>query len=198
MDCTAFQVPPSMGFSRQEYWSGVPLTSLLGHLTRHYYPLTNSSLYSPFPSVLFLCLFTVYLLAIIPSTVPHPLKLWNQSVSALEVRAFIAHLFGCFQCLQISLSMSTCMKNQGLPWWLSGKESSCHAEDAGGVGSIPGSGRSPGGGQGRPLQYSCLENLVDRGAYQSMAHRITKSWTQLRRLRTAHTHTHEEANSLYV
>ena len=70
-------------------------------------------------------LFTVYLLAIIPSTVPHPLKLWNQSVSALEVRAFIAHLFGCFQCLQISLSMSTCMKNQGLPWWLSGKESSC-------------------------------------------------------------------------
>ena len=43
----------------------------------------------------------------------------------------------------------------GLPWWLSGKESAGKAGDAG---SIPGSGRSPGGGHGNPLQYSCLEN----------------------------------------
>ena len=42
------------------------------------------------------------------------------------------------------------------------------------TGLIPGSGRSPGGGQGNPLQYSCLENLMDRGAWQAMVHRVTK------------------------
>ena len=46
----------------------------------------------------------------------------------------------------------------GLPQWLSGKESTCNAGDAGDVGSIPGLGRYPGGGHGNPLQYSCLEN----------------------------------------
>ena len=49
----------------------------------------------------------------------------------------------------------------GLPRWFSGKESACNAGD---VGSIPGSGRSPGEGNGNPLQYSCLENPMDRGA----------------------------------
>ena len=43
--------------------------------------------------------------------------------------------------------------------------------------SIPGSGRSPGGGHGNPIQYSCLENPMDRGAWQAMVHGITKSWT---------------------
>ena len=47
----------------------------------------------------------------------------------------------------------------GLPWWLSGKESACHAEDAS---LIPGLGRSLGGGNSSPLQYSCLENPMDR------------------------------------
>ena len=47
-------------------------------------------------------------------------------------------------------------------------------------------GRSPGGGHGDPLQYSCLENPVDRGAWQAMAHRVTKSWRWLKRL-SAHT-----------
>ena len=44
-------------------------------------------------------------------------------------------------------------------------------------GSIPGSGRSPGGGNGNPLQYSCLENPMDRGAWWAMVHGATKSWT---------------------
>ena len=48
--------------------------------------------------------------------------------------------------------------------------------------SIPGLGRSPGGGLGNPLQYSCLENPMDRGAWWAMVHRATKSWTQLKRL----------------
>ena len=46
-------------------------------------------------------------------------------------------------------------------WWLSGQELTCSAED---VGLIPGSGRSPGEGDGNPLQYSCLGNPMDRGA----------------------------------
>ena len=45
------------------------------------------------------------------------------------------------------------------------------------LGSIPGLGRSPGGGHGNPLQYSCLENLMDRGAWQAMDHRVPKNWT---------------------
>ena len=48
------------------------------------------------------------------------------------------------------------------------------------VGSIPGSGRSPGEGNGNPLQYSCLENPMDRGAWWATVHRVAKSWTQLR------------------
>ena len=52
------------------------------------------------------------------------------------------------------------------------------------MGSIPGLGRSPGGGQGNPPQYSCLENPMDRGAWWATVDRIAKSWTQLKRLGT--------------
>ena len=52
----------------------------------------------------------------------------------------------------------------GLPWWLSGKVSACNTGDAGVVDSLLGLGRSPGGGHGNPLQYSCLEDPMDRGA----------------------------------
>ena len=55
-----------------------------------------------------------------------------------------------------------------------GKESACNAGDPG---LIPGSGRSPGEGTGNPLQYSCLENLIDRGAWQAMVHGVTSSQT---------------------
>ena len=60
---------------------------------------------------------------------------------------------------------------RGLPWWLSGKESSCNA---GGSGSIPGLGRSLEEGNGNPLQYSCLENPVDREAWQATVHGVEK------------------------
>ena len=62
-----------------------------------------------------------------------------------------------------------------LPRWLSGKESAYNAGDAG---SIPGSGRSPGGRNGNPLHYSCLEDPTDRRAWQAAAHRVAKSRTQ--------------------
>ena len=67
----------------------------------------------------------------------------------------------------------------GVFLWLSGKESACNAEDAGDAGSIPGSGRSSGGGHGNPLQYSCLEKPVDRGAWCLTVHGVVKSRTRL-------------------
>ena len=45
------------------------------------------------------------------------------------------------------------------------------------VGLIPGLGRSPGGGHGSPLQYSCLQNPMDRGVWQAVVHRVVKCWT---------------------
>ena len=54
--------------------------------------------------------------------------------------------------------------------------------DLRGAGSIPGSGRAPGGGYGGPLQYSCLENPMDRGVWQATVHRVPKSQTRLKQL----------------
>ena len=59
------------------------------------------------------------------------------------------------------------------------KNLSASAGDKRDVGLIPGSGRSP-GGNGNPLQYFCLENPMDRGAWWAMVLRVTKSWTQLK------------------
>ena len=59
-----------------------------------------------------------------------------------------------------------------LPYSSDGKESACNAGDFGGVGSIPGLQRSPGGVNGNPLQYFCLENPMDRGAWQATVHRV--------------------------
>ena len=55
------------------------------------------------------------------------------------------------------------------------------------LGLIPGPGRSPGGGHGNPLQYSCLENPMDRGAWQATVHRVSKGRTWLKRLHRART-----------
>ena len=63
------------------------------------------------------------------------------------------------------------------------KASACNAGD---LGSIPGSGRSPGERNGNPLQYFCLENSMDRGAWWAAVHRVAKSRT---RSDLAHTHT---------
>ena len=63
------------------------------------------------------------------------------------------------------------------------KNSPANAEDVRDTGSIPGLGRSPGGGHGSPLQYSCLENPMDRGAWWATVHRIAMSWARLKRFR---------------
>ena len=67
----------------------------------------------------------------------------------------------------------------GFPGGSDSKESTCTVGDPS---SIPGLGRSPGGGHGNPLQYSCLENPLDRGAEWATVHGVTKSWTCLKRL----------------
>ena len=65
----------------------------------------------------------------------------------------------------------------GLPHCLSGKETACNAAVMGNAASVSGLGRSPSGEHDNPLQYSCLENPMDRGAWQAIVHRVTKSWT---------------------
>ena len=73
---------------------------------------------------------------------------------------------------------------QGRVWGFLGgsvvKNPPVNAGDIRDTGSIPGSGRSAGGGHGNPLQYSCLENPMDRGAWQAAVHRVTKSWPGLK------------------
>ena len=69
------------------------------------------------------------------------------------------------------------MLEMGLPRWLGCKASACNAGDAGDSGLIPGSGRSPGKGNGNPLQYPCLGNSMDRRARQHIVHGITNSRT---------------------
>ena len=71
------------------------------------------------------------------------------------------------------------------------KESTCNAE---GVGSTPGLGQSPGEENSYPLQYSGLENSMDRGAWQAIGYGVAKSWTPLRDFDT-HTHTHTHTHT---
>ena len=64
----------------------------------------------------------------------------------------------------------------GFPAGSDSKESACNAGDPG---LILGFGKFPGGGLGKPLQYSCLAKSIDRGVWWAKVHGITKSWTQL-------------------
>ena len=65
----------------------------------------------------------------------------------------------------------------GFPGGSVGKESTCNTGDEGDAGSISGLGRFPGGGNGNPLQYSCLGNPMDRGTWQATVHRVAESDT---------------------
>ena len=76
---------------------------------------------------------------------------------------------------------------QGLPRWPVVKNPPANAED---MGLIPGSGRSPGGRNGNPLQYSCLENSINRGAWRAIVHGAAKSRTW----QSMHTH----AGKIYI
>ena len=117
----------------------------------------------------------------------NPSKKYSHLYVCLNVRApNNSHsrclLLGDFVSLIVKYS-SDC---QWASWWLSSKESTFNTGD---VGSILELGGSPAGGHGNPLHYSCLENPMDRGAWQSMVHEVPKSWTQLKQLST-HTDHH--------
>ena len=75
--------------------------------------------------------------------------------------------------MPLLISSDTCL---GFPGGSEVKASACHAGD---LGSIPGLGRSPGEGNGNPLQYSCLENPMDGGAWWATVHGVAKSQTRL-------------------
>ena len=70
-----------------------------------------------------------------------------------------------------------------------------NARDIRDPGLIPELGRPPGGGNGNPLHYSCLENPMDRGTWRTTVHRLAKSQTQLSNRARAHTHTHTHTHT---
>ena len=80
----------------------------------------------------------------------------------------------CFLCI-ISCNIHSNPVRSG-PLFSEVKASACNAGD---LGSVPRSGRSPGEGNGSPFQYSCLENPMDRGAWWATVHRVSNSWTRL-------------------
>ena len=82
----------------------------------------------------------------------------------------LSHALKCEDNLRIILSLTP------LSGGSDGKESACNAGDSG---LIPGLGRSPGEGKGNPLQYSCLKNSMDRGAWRVTVHGVSKSWIWL-------------------
>ena len=80
-----------------------------------------------------------------------------------------------------------CVEGGGPPRWLSGKESICNGGGTvGDANSIPRSWRSPGGGNGNPLQHSCLGNPMGKGTWQATVHGVTKSPTWLRHWARTH------------
>ena len=78
--------------------------------------------------------------------------------------------------IMLLMNRISALKRRGsrLLWWLNDKESTSNAGDTGDAGSIPGLGRFPGEGHGNPLQYFCLGNPTDRGAWQARIHGVTK------------------------
>ena len=98
--------------------------------------------------------------------------------------AFIVKLvWWCWILLTFACLFDFFIISESFPGGSDGKESTCNAED---LGSISGSGRSPGEGNGNPLQYSCLGNPMDRGAWWAIVHEVTKSQTQLTNTSTFH------------
>ena len=89
--------------------------------------------------------------------------------------------------------ISTSKKLSGFPAGSDRKESACNAGD---MGSILWLGRSPGGGHGNPLQYSCLENPMDRGAWWATVHGVTRRWTWINQLGKANSFQPGEGDKL--
>ena len=142
----ALQAPPSVGFSRQEYWSGFPFPSP-GHLP-------NPGIEPGSPALQ---------AGSLPSEPPGKylhrklLQINNKIIKQLQ------------KCTFLSKNKDVTLFPQVV------KNSPANARDTRDMGSNPGSGGCPGEGNGHPLQYSCLGNPMDRGAWLSTVHGVLKS-----------------------
>ena len=101
-----------------------------------------------------------------PTSVVAQIKYWTAKETPDPIFLFVPN--------QLFLILLPLSDKRGFPGGSDGKESVYNAGDPG---SIPGLGRSPGEGNGNPRQYSCLENPMDRGAWQGTVHGVAKSWT---------------------
>ena len=93
----------------------------------------------------------------------------DKAATNIRVKWFCVNIGFIFKASQVALVVKNLPANAG---------------DLRDVSSIPVSGRSPGGGHGNPLQYSCLEKPMDRGAWRATVHEVPKRWTQLKQLST--------------
>ena len=110
---------------------------------------------------------------------------------------FQLELFPLLSSTKHQLSLQPGTIREGFPGGTVMKNPPANAGDARDVSSIPGSGRSPGGGDGNPLQYSCLDNFMDRGAwllYSPDGHRVGHDWADWA-YANVHTHTHTHTHS---
>ena len=96
------------------------------------------------------------------------------AVTNLIIKSYVG-----FMCISCATDMRSGVRYAGLEGTSGGSDSKEPASNAGDAGSILGSGRSPGKGNGNPLQYPCLENPMDRGAWWATVHGVAKSRTQL-------------------
>ena len=100
----------------------------------------------------------------------------NQVRKLLSFVSLLLIRRGLVKCNRLEVLKPSFYPHQGFPGGLDGKESACHAGDPG---SVPGSGRSSGEGNGYPLQYSCLGNPINGGAWWAVVHGVAKCWTRL-------------------
>ena len=172
----AYKVPLSMEFSRQEYWSGLPFLSP-GDLPHPKIKPGSSTLQADaLPSEPPGKSLRILEWVAIPFS-----RGWGQSGCNCLDLLFRSHehVLPSESCntlhliLLCEMQVLSSLGLKGLP------ESTESGHDAGDLGSIPGSGRSPGEGHGNPLQYPCLENSMDRGAWWAPARGLAKIQTLL-------------------
>ena len=169
----AYQAPLSRGFSRQEWWSGLPFPSPGDLPDPGIEPrspiLQEDALLSEPPGK--------------PRSIILQLKKRIFELGYLIVLLWGGQKLFLPKIWSLSLEFVNVLPYYvlGFPGGSDGKVSACNA---GNMGLIPGSGRSPGEGYGNPLQYSCLENTMDRGAWRATVHGVTSQtwlsdWTEL-------------------
>ena len=157
-----------MGFSRQEYWNGLPFPSPGDFPNPGIKPIDPNPGIKPALAGGF---FT--------TEPPRKPSFRLLAYNAATRKAAFCFTSSCFSLLLCIYCICTSIYKMGFPGGLAGKESTCNEGDTGYAGSIPMLGRFPGGGHGNPLQYSCLENAMDRGAWWAIVLRVAKSQTRL-------------------